>query len=75
MRTRSYRLILLALQSASRPLSREEIAQRTGFKESTLCARLSELRIEPAWIEAVDRACVSLCGKRVDGYRLATRAA
>lgn len=73
MRARSHRLIMLALQSASRPLSREELSARTGIKESTLCARLSELRIEPAWVEAVDRGCVSSSGRSVDGYRIAKR--
>ena len=73
MRARSHRIIMLALQSANRPLSREELAERTGIKESTLCARLSELR--PFWIEAVDRACVASSGLHVDGYRPARRAA
>ena len=74
MRARSHRLIMIALlQSAGRPLSREELAERTGIKESTLCARLAELR--PFWIEALDRACVASSGLHVDGYRLVRRAA
>lgn len=73
MRKRAYRLILLALQSAQRPLSREEIAQRTGYKECGLCGRLAELRIKPAWIEAVEGACMASSGKTVNGYRLAQR--
>lgn len=72
-RARSHRLIMLALQSANRPLSREDLADRTGIKESTLCARLAELR--PFWIESVDRACVASSGMKVDGYRLVRRAA
>jgi hypothetical protein len=73
MRKKCYRRILLALESAGRPLSREEISARTGYKESTLCGRLSELRIQPAWVEAVDGACKSSSGVTVDGYRLTRR--
>src|SRR5690349_11202887 len=65
MRARSHRLIMLALQASPRPLSREQLAERTGLKESTLCARLADLR--PQWVQAVDRACVSKAGKHVDG--------
>ncbi len=68
MRARSHRLVMLALQASGRPLSREEIAERTGIKESTLCARLAELRV--LWVEAVDRACVARSGLKVDGYAL-----
>lgn len=68
MRMRAHRLVMLALAAAARPLSREEIAERTGYKESGLCGRIDELR--PEWVEAVDRACVAKSGKHVDGYRL-----
>jgi len=71
MRARLHRLLMLALASASRPLSREELSERTGVKESSLCGRIDDLR--PDWIEAIDGACVARSGKRVDGYQLSAR--
>ncbi len=69
MRARSHRLIMnyLAIHWPE-PMSREKLADYTEIKESTLCARLSELR--PLWVEAVDGACESMAGIRVDGYKL-----
>lgn len=69
MRAQKHRDImrLLAIYGDS-PMSREQIADSLEVKESTLCARLWELR--PLWVEAVPRACVALSGHRVDGYRL-----
>lgn len=72
-RRRSWRLVMLALAAAGRPMSREALAERTGIKESSLCARLAELR--PEWVEAVDRACTSSAGIAVDGYTLTSAGA
>lgn len=67
-RKKSLRRIMLALGSASRPLSRGEICERTGLLESSACARLAELR--PEWVRAVDGVCVSASGRTCDGYEL-----
>lgn len=68
MRARCHRLIMLELASSPAPLSREALSERTGVKESTLCARLAELR--PLWVAARDRACTARSGLSVDGYEL-----
>ena len=71
MRALSHRSIMRVLAVyGETPISREALSSATEIKESTLCARLAELR--PTWIEAVSRACVSASGVRVDGYRLTT---
>ncbi len=67
MRTRSYRLIFTAL-AAHGLMSREQLSSVTGQKESSLCARLSELR--PTWVVARSGAIVAASGCRVDGYEL-----
>jgi hypothetical protein len=63
-------LVALAALAADASLSREELHDITGIKESSLCARLSELR--PFWVEAVEMARVASSGLSVDGYRLTT---
>lgn len=50
------------------PLTREELSAATGIKETTLCARLSELR--PMWVQRLDRAKRANSGLRVDAYTL-----
>lgn len=68
MRARCHRLIMLELAAATVPLSREMLSYATGIKETTLCARLAELR--PFYVASIDRACVAKSGLRVDGYAL-----
>lgn len=72
-RRASYRKILTVLVAASRPLSREAIAELTGIKESSLCARLSDRELRPTWVQCVPGACISSAGVSVDGY-VATQA-
>lgn len=69
-RAKSYRTVMLALLSADKPLTREELSARTGIKESSLCARINELR--PLWIERHDMGGVASSGMRVDTYSLTT---
>ena len=44
-RRQSYRRVLLAL-AAHGPMTREQLSDVTGYKEASLCARLSELTLE-----------------------------
>ena len=69
-RRASLRKIMLTLATLDAPISRADLAQRTGIPQHVLCARLADLR--PMWVEAVDRACTSDVkpGLRVDGYKL-----
>lgn len=69
-RRKSWRRILytLAALNPDKVLSREEIAGRTGMKEASLCARLSELA--PTWVQVVEGACFSSSRKTVNGYRI-----
>lgn len=67
MRAKSYRKIVGTL-AAYGPMTREQIMAATGIKESSLCARLWELR--PTWIKANDGAGKSACGLSVDTYEL-----
>ncbi len=66
VRARSHRLIMAAL-AASGPLTREALSERTGLKESTLCARLYELR--PMWVH-VAGVGPAASGCTVDTYDL-----
>lgn len=70
LRAKSHRRILYTLASLApgKVLSREEIAGRTGMKESSLCARIFEL--QPTWVEVVEGACFSSSRKTVNGYRI-----
>lgn len=68
LRAKSHRRVLQALASADRPLTREEIAARTGMKESSLCARIAELR--PLWVAKHDGGGKSSSGLKVDTYSL-----
>lgn len=69
-RQNSWRRVLIALWKIPphSALSREELSARTEIKETTLCARLSELRVH--WVERVEDACISKSNVIVDGYRL-----
>ncbi len=69
-RRASWRRILIALYKLPphSALSREELSERTEIKQSSLCARLAELRVH--WVERVEDACVSSSRVTVDGYRL-----
>lgn len=67
VRARSHRRIMVALYEAG-PLTREALAERLGMKESSLCARLSELR--DLWITALPGHAVARSGCRVDAYAL-----
>ncbi len=67
-RRESWRRILTTLYAAEIPLSREQIAERVGMKESALCGRLSELR--PIWVQSHDGAVIAASGCHVDGYSL-----
>lgn len=71
-RAKSHRRIMLALASAGRPLTREEICARTGMKESSACARISELR--DTWITKHDGGGIAQSGHRVDTYSLTAQA-
>lgn len=68
MRARSYRLIIEALANRGGAMTREALMLFTGKKESSLCARLWELR--PTWIKTNPGAGVSGAGLRVDTYEL-----
>lgn len=72
-RRKSWRRILYTLASIpeSACLSREEICERIGMRESSACARLFELA--PTWIEVLDGARTSSAGMRVNGYQLTTK--
>lgn len=69
-RRKSWRRILYTLASipADACLSREEICERIGMRESSACARLYELA--PTFVEVVEGGCRSGAGVRVNGYRL-----
>ncbi len=67
-RRASWRKVMLALAAAGRPLTREELSERTGMKDCALCGRISELR--PIWIEAHSCSGVSAAGVKVDTYSL-----
>lgn len=68
-RRETWRRIMVLLASVyPKPLSREQIAERVGQKESALCARISELR--PLWIQQHDGAVKAASGLMVDGYSL-----
>lgn len=67
MRATSYRKILEAL-AAHGAMTRERLAGATGLKESSLCARLFELR--PTWITAISAGGKSTAGLAVDTYDL-----
>lgn len=71
MRTRSYRKIVTAL-AAYGAQTRERLTFLTGLKESSLCARLWELR--PTWVKANAGAGKSMCGLSVDTYELTAAA-
>lgn len=60
--------VIMSLAAVDHPISREDLSIRTKIKETTLCARLSELR--PEWVEMVPNACRSSAGVTVDGYVL-----
>lgn len=60
--------ILLALAASDVPLTREEICARTGLRESSACARLSEL--SPLWISVNEGAGKSSSGVSVNTYEL-----
>ena len=66
-RRASWRRVMLALASAGRPLTREELSERAEVKESSLCARLSELR--PEWVQVAGQVMGS-SGVLVDTYSL-----
>ncbi len=68
IRARSYRLIFAALVEAGFPLNREELSERTGIKESSLCARISELR--PTWLAVAGSRVLSSSGVACDAYML-----
>lgn len=69
MRAETHRGIMRYLaMRGDNPASREQIADYLEVKESTLCARLYELR--PLWVETVPGACMAISGRKVDGYRL-----
>lgn len=59
---------MAALAASARPLTREALSSMTGLKESTLCARLYELR--PIWIEQREGAGRAASGFAVDAYAL-----
>lgn len=61
--------VLTALGGVRYAISREELSQRTGIKESALCARLSELAAALS-VEVSPGSCLSSAGVHVDGYRL-----
>lgn len=68
-RRETWRRVMVTLYSVyPTALSREDLAARIGSKESSLCARLAELR--PVWVEAVASTCKAQSGLMVDGYRL-----
>jgi hypothetical protein len=68
MRARCHRAVMNALATANGPVSRESLSGTTGIKESTLCARLSDL--VPLWVECLEDACIASSGLKVNGYRL-----
>lgn len=69
LRRRSHRLVMLVLaKEYPHGLSRERLAELTGLKESSLCARLSEL--VPVWVECLDGAAMSKARMQVNAYRL-----
>lgn len=61
-------MVMLATIDPGAVLSREQISERTGIKESSLCARLADLA--PLWVEAVQDACKAKSGVTVTGYRI-----
>ena len=61
-------MLTLAALDRGAVLSREEISERTGIKESSLCGRLSDLA--PLWVEPVEDACKAKSGVTVTGYRI-----
>lgn len=69
-RRKSWRTIMRVMAVADRPLTREEIAERTGYKESSLCGRLSTQELRPEWIEALSCYSTSSAGVAVDAYQL-----
>lgn len=71
MRARSYRKIIATL-AAYGAQTRERISFLTGLKESSLCARLWELR--PTWVRVNSGAGKSACGLTVDTYELTAAA-
>lgn len=68
-RSASHRAVMLCLAASSSPLTREEIAERTGRKEASLCARLSELR-KLGVVGSSSMTGISSAGVKVDRYEL-----
>lgn len=67
-RPTQYQRILQALFTAGGAMTREQLADATGIKESSLCGRLSEL--EPLWVVSSDQALTSTAGVLVKAYQL-----
>lgn len=67
-RAASHAKIMVELYRSDVPLTREELSARTYTKESSLCARLFELR--PLWVATHDGAGRSAAGLAVDTYSL-----
>lgn len=67
LRARSYRMIVEALVAYGH-LTRERLMEVTGIRESSLCARIFELR--PTWVRKNDGAGKSSAGLTVDTYSL-----
>lgn len=64
--------ILEVLRAERAAISRESLSKATGIKESSLCARLDDLRDDEC-IEVSPSSCVSDAGVTVDGYRITAR--
>lgn len=67
-RRETWRQILRVLYVEGKPLTREQLAERLGRKESSMCGRLSELR--PVWVQKHDGYAIASSGCRVDAYSL-----